>query len=54
MDNLARDDSDGKTIETGLLSEFIRDTARLFYSYMTPKDPDKYNPVNNPDVDMNR
>jgi hypothetical protein len=54
MDNLARDDADGKTIETGLLNEFIRDSARLFYGYMTPKYPDKYNPVNHPDVDLNR
>jgi hypothetical protein len=39
---LTRDEADQRTIERGLLAEFIKETAWLFHEHERPKYPDKY------------
>jgi hypothetical protein len=41
---LGRDSANARQIETGLLAEFIKKTAWLFYTHEEPKYPDKYRP----------
>jgi hypothetical protein len=41
---LAREEADEGTIERGLLAEFIKKTAWLFYLHEEPKHPDRYRP----------
>ena len=40
---LAKDEANEGTIEQGLLNEFIKQTAWLFYMHIEPKYPDRYN-----------
>ena len=44
-----RDSATQDSIETGLLAQFIKHTAWLFYPHLEPKYPDKYKP----EVDAN-
>lgn len=39
---LTRDEADVRSIERGLLAEFIKETAWLFHEHERPKYPDKY------------
>ncbi len=39
---LTREEADPRSIETGLLAEFIKETAWLFHEHERPKYPDKY------------
>jgi len=41
---LTREEADEGTIEQGLLNEFIKQTAWLFYFHEEPKHPDRYRP----------
>ena len=41
---LSRDEADEGIIERGLLAEFIKQTAWLFYFHIEPKHPDRYRP----------
>ena len=42
--NITRDGAQENQIRTGLLAEFIKQTAWLFYEHLEPKYPDKYRP----------
>jgi hypothetical protein len=42
--HLTREESNKATIERGLLAEFIKQTAWLFYFHVEPKHPDRYRP----------
>ena len=41
---LSYEEAEKADIERGLLSEFIKETAWLFYSHKEPKNPDRYRP----------
>jgi hypothetical protein len=41
---LTRDEANEGTIEQGLLNEFIKQSAWLFYEHIEPKYPDRYRP----------
>lgn len=44
ISHLTREEADEGTIERGLLAEFIKQTAWLFYLHEEPKHPDRYRP----------
>jgi len=44
ISHLTREEADEGTIERGLLAEFIKQTAWLFYLHLEPKHPDRYRP----------
>tara|TARA_X000001036_G_scaffold44378_2_gene35428 strand:+ start:5967 stop:6641 length:675 start_codon:yes stop_codon:yes gene_type:complete len=44
ISNLTREEASEATIERGLLAEFIKQTAWLFYMHEEPKHPDRYRP----------
>lgn len=44
ISELDRDSASQEAIETGLVSEFMKQTAWLFYDHLEPKYPDKYKP----------
>lgn len=39
---LTREEADQRTVQFGLLSEFVKETAWLFHEHQRPKYPDKY------------
>ena len=41
---LARQEADEADIARGLLTEFMKQTAWLFYFHLEPKNPDRYRP----------
>jgi len=44
LKELDRDSASAEIIQTGLLSDFIKHTAWIFYPHLEPKYPDKYKP----------
>ncbi len=44
VNQLDRDSSTAQIIETGLLTEFMKQTAWMFYPHLAPKYPDRYKP----------
>jgi hypothetical protein len=51
---LTASEANAQQVETGLLAEFIKKTAWLFYEHEEPKYPDKYRPHLDPDVQKQR
>ncbi|MBT4766764.1 MAG: hypothetical protein HOO04_00205 [Phycisphaerae bacterium] len=52
IEGLDRDSATEWEVQTGLLSEFIKQTSYLFYTHIEPKHPDKYNSKLDPELDM--
>lgn len=52
IESLDRDSATEWEVQTGLLSEFIKQTSYLFYTHIEPKHPDKYNSKLDPELDM--
>jgi len=52
IEGLDRDSATEWEVQTGLLSEFIKQTSYLFYTHIEPKHPDKYNSKLDPELDL--
>jgi hypothetical protein len=52
MEGLDRDSATEWEVQTGLLSEFIKQTSFLFYTHLEPKHPDKYNSSLDPELNL--
>lgn len=52
IEGLDRDSATEWEVQTGLLSEFIKQTSYLFYTHIEPKHPDKYNSKLDPELNL--
>ncbi len=52
IDGLDRDAASEFEVQTGLLSEFVKQTSWLFYTHLEPKHPDKYNRALDPELEL--
>ena len=52
IEGLDRDSASEWEVQTGLLSEFIKQSSYLFYKHLEPKHPDKYNPRLDPELNL--
>ena len=52
LEGLDRDSASEEEIKTGLLAEFTKQTAWIFYMHLEPKYPDKYNPQLDPELNL--